>query len=59
VKVRETFQRGQCVAGLRGVQGGDLRAFGQILHQPVSVTFGFAVGVEQYHPPLASHLLLP
>ena len=33
VEVRETFQRGQRVAGLRGVQGGDLRAFGQILHQ--------------------------
>jgi hypothetical protein len=33
------------------VQGGDLRAFGQILHQPVSVTFGERIGRERRHPP--------
>jgi hypothetical protein len=52
----QPFKRGQCIVGLRGMQGGDLRAFGQILHQPVSVTFGFTVGAERRHAPLSGHL---
>jgi len=43
-------------AGLGGVQSSDLRAFGQVFNQPVSVAFGERVSLERCHLPFPGHI---
>ena len=54
VEFREPFNRGQRVAGLRGVQGVSLRPIGKLPDDTFGFRFGFAVGAEISDMPFAS-----
>ena len=54
VEFRESFNRGQRVAGLRGVQGVRLRPIGKLSDDTLGFCFGFAVGAEISDMPFAS-----